>query len=353
MLPQIVGHAGPFHGWVSEAIFEPVASATAGIWLYRGDGWSAVLKLLHHSDVGSPMWLSGEHESHWFYWQREALAYESRLLDSLAGPLRAPRCYAVFHREDGTIAIWLEDLGGMRPASEWSIERYGIAAEHLAVAQATWAQTYDRTDRPWLSSDWLRHYVERRAPLMDELASDAWQAPALRDALDPELGRSLASLWHRREDLLLWVDQAPRTICHLDLHPKNLFADQGGTVLIDWAFVGVGALGEDIGNLIFDAVWDFHVAAPDFELLEESLTGGYLRGLRDAGRGQDADSVRLAILASASVKYLWILPALLAAVRSERREINRRPPAETIAAWAPAIPRVIEFGTRAVELGDC
>lgn len=214
VLPKIVGDPGPSSGWESEPIFTPVASATAGIWRYRGDGWSVVLKLLHHSDVGSPMWLSGEDEAHWFYWQREALAFESGLLDSLTRSLRAPRCHGVFRRGDGTVALWLEDLAG--------------------------------------------------------------------------------------------------------------------TVLIDWAFIGVGAVGEDIGNLLVDAVWDFHVPASDLDALEAALVSGYLQGLRDGGLEHDADTVRLAILASASVKYLWILPAVLAAVRSEQSEINHRPAAETI-----------------------
>ena len=48
----------------------------------------------------------------------------------------------------------------------------------------------------------------------------------------------------------------PPTVCHLDVHPHNLFDGDGvdDTVLVDWAFVGIGALGEDPANLIVDAV---------------------------------------------------------------------------------------------------
>ena len=350
VVPQIAGPRVRAEGWVKEMIFQPVASATAGIWRYRGDGWSAVLKLLHHSDVGSPMWLSGEDESHWFYWQREALAYESGLLDSLAGPIRAPQCFGVFRRDDRSIAIWLEDLAVTTPAGEWPIDRYGVAAEHLAIAQATWADGNRALDRRWLSRRWLREYVERRASMMDELALDTRSHPMLRDVIDVEAAKSIAALWDSREDLLSWVEEAPTTICHLDLHPKNLFAESGGTVLIDWAFVGLGALGEDAGNLIFDAIWDFHVSPAQFDALAEIVTSGYLKGLADTGSPHDVDAVRLAILASGAVKYLWILPALLGAVRTGRDEINHLPAAETVSAWAPAIPYVVEFGRRADQL---
>jgi phosphotransferase family enzyme len=350
VIPRLLGRPMHSHGWIAEAIFEPVVSATAGIWRYRGEGWSVVLKLLHHSEVGSPAWQSGDDEHHWFYWRREALAYESGLLDSFAGPLRAPRCLGVFYREDDTIALWLEDLLAMVPGGEWSIERYRLAAEHLGIAQATAVSAKQTHESPWLSRRWLRDYVERRAPMMDELASPAWSHPLLRDSLDPAIGQEVMLLWQSREQLLSWVERAPQTICHLDVHPKNLFAHNGETVLIDWAFVGIGALGEDVGNLIFDAVWDFHVPPSAFEAVEEALTSGYLRGLREAGRTTDIDAARLAILASGAAKYLWILPAILAAVRSDRAEINRRPASETIARWAPMITRVVEFAHRAADL---
>jgi thiamine kinase-like enzyme len=61
-------------------------------------------------------------------------------------------------------------------------------------------------------------------------------------------------VWDERETFLSWIERAPRTVCHLDLWPRNVFDDDGATVLIDWAFVGIGAVGEDVGNLVPDAV---------------------------------------------------------------------------------------------------
>src|SRR5438552_1048606 len=112
-----------------EQIFEEaVASATAGIWRFTDDSWSVILKVLRHQAGGSPRWQSGEDEDHWYYWRREALAYSSGLLAHLARPLRAPRCYGVFDRPDGSISLWLEDLRFAAPAAAWPLNRYRLAA---------------------------------------------------------------------------------------------------------------------------------------------------------------------------------------------------------------------------------
>jgi hypothetical protein len=47
--------------------------------------------------------------------------------------------------------------------------------------------------------------------------------------------------------------------------------------------------------------------------------------------------------AAAAVKYFWILPAMLKAATSGREMLNRRPIEETVAAWAPVVPQLIDF----------
>jgi hypothetical protein len=76
-------------------------------------------------------------------------------------------------------------------------------------------------------------------------------------------------------------------------------------VLLDWAFVGDGALGEDVGNLIPDSVFDLLLPHDLLDDLDAALTRAYLDGLRDAGWEGDERAVRLGICASA-VKYDWL-----------------------------------------------
>ncbi len=51
-------------------------------------------------------------------------------------------------------------------------------------------------------------------------------------------------------------------MCHLDFWTKNLIKrSDGRLVLLDWAFVGDGAMGEDIGNLVPGTAFDHFIAA--------------------------------------------------------------------------------------------
>lgn len=107
------------------------------------------------------------------------------------------------------------------------------------------------------------------------------------------------------------MELLPRTLCHLDVWPNNLFARTDGTItLVDWSFVGEGALGEDVGNLVPDSVFDLFYPARDLPDLDREVFAGYVSGLREAGWEGDERLVRLGMCASA-VKYEWLGPLML------------------------------------------
>jgi thiamine kinase-like enzyme len=120
-----------------------------------------------------------------------------------------------------------------------------------------------------------------------------------------------------RERLYGISESLPRTLCHLDFWPKNLFRRDGHVVLIDRGFVGLGSVGEDIGNLVPDACFDHFVTAEKLRRLEQVVFDSYLRGLRSAGWNRDPRLVQLAMWSSA-VKYDWLAPFTLAQVRLDR-----------------------------------
>ncbi len=307
-LRAVFGHG--FDGAVEVAsIGKPVPAATLGIWRVQTADDGAVLKLVGNAIGENPKWQSGEALDHWYYWKREPLAYESGFLAALPAQLRAPACRGVFDRPDGTIAIWLEDVRAT-PANGWTLDRYELAARHFG-------SLFDvRDPADWLSRDWLREYIDVRWAA----ARQPWVAPLL-DALD----------------------RMPRALCHFDVHPANLFGDDDGpTIAIDWSFVGIGAIGEDVGNLVADAVLDFHVEPKDLRDLYERLVCGYTAGLREAGWDGVDVLPRAAMATTIAAKYAWIRLELERAVSEQREMLNRRPLNEALYWWEPAVDFIAE-----------
>ncbi|MEU7898055.1 phosphotransferase [Nonomuraea sp. NPDC049152] len=309
--------------WTSEPLTHNAMNAvTRGIWRITADR-PVILKVLTGSDNGRPGWESSHDPRHWNYWRREAEVYAEGLprLWKDSG-LRAPEPLAVVERDDGDVALYLEDVsdGG----ASWSLDRHALMALQLGRAQGGTPEI----ERPWLSRSFLRGYVGSKAvpyELLDD--GEAWRHPLVRDHFPEGLRGELVRLHRDREWFLELTESLPRALCHLDLWPNNLVSSGPDTVLLDWAFVGDGALGEDLGNHIPDSVFDLFVPAADLPALDRACYGSYVRGLREAGWRGDERLVRLAVCASA-IKYDWLVPGMLRAVDSEQLDYGGARPVE-------------------------
>lgn len=354
-LPQseseaVFGTADP-SGLEAEQIYEPVVGATVGVWRVRGGSRSAVLKLLALRDGDHPNWRAGADESHWMYWRREACAYESGMFDEFPDGLRAPDCYCVADRSDGSVAVWLEDLPG-GCGSDWSADDYAVAGHAFGRWQGRGIVDDGGPLEVWMSRDWLVTYLTQR-DVDDELLADdrVWQHPVLADWFSSADVARMRAMRADRPVFLEGLARLPSVVSHLDLHPRNLFADpEGTTAVIDWAFVGKGSVGEDVGNLVPDSVLDFHVPAARIGLLDRVLTDSYLDGLSDAAASINPDLVRLGMTATMAAKYAWIAPAMARAVVEGRDKLNGRPTSEAVAAWAPAVQYLLDRADEARRL---
>lgn len=334
--------------WRIELLARPNVAglATIGIWRVGGAEWSAVVKVLAHADSGAVQWASHPHPDHPYYWKREALAYDSRLLHGLQGGIRAPACYGVTGGADGSVAVWMEDVARSGdPAGRWPCERYAEAARQLGVMQAELADS-DLLKERWLSRGYLRMYVERRSAGAFPDA-EAWRHPEVRAALGSGQADAYHRLWSDCRPALQEIETLPQTLCHLDLHPHNMFGvDTGGasdTVLIDWAFSGVGGIGEDVATLLIDAVADFHVPPERLPGLFDVLADGYAAGLAEGGLRLGAVDVRRAVALGAIARYFWLPSALVRALAEERPTINGRPASEATPYWAAAAKLLLEL----------
>ena len=312
-LRGLLGH--DIGGWTVEPLVHNRSNAvTASIERVRVGDWSAVLKVLappRMSDLPAE-WAASDEPSHWNYWRREADIYEHSVPAAYAGSgIRAPALLACHARTNGDLALWLEDVVGT-PGSAWPAARYAAAASALGRAQGRLALDGSVPVEPWLSRGFLRAYAGSKLSdwaLLDD--DDAWRQPLVRDHFPAGLREQMVGLHRDRERLISIVDALPRTLCHLDVWPNNLIATSDSeSVLVDWSFAGEGALGEDAGSLIPEAVFDGFLAAEHLPELDELIYRGYVAGFRDAGWDGDERLVRLAMCASA-IKYDWLVPRLL------------------------------------------
>ncbi|HKE73559.1 MAG TPA: hypothetical protein VKB57_08090 [Acidimicrobiales bacterium] len=314
-----------------------VASATVGLWRARDGDRTAIVKVLAPAPEATGFWRPGTAVDHWYWWRREADAFASGLLPTLAGGLRAPACRLVAVRDDGSVALWLEDLAGT-PGPVWRLTRYRAAARHLGAAQGEFVAGRALPDEPWLSRGWLADYLAGRAGDGEAAAdADAWRHPLVAACFPDPPVEAAAALWADRGRALAALDALPQTLTHHDLHPANLFDAAGETAVIDWAFVGRAGMGEDAGALVAEAVLDFYVPAADLDALHEAVAAGYHEGLRAAGVAVDAERVRAAMAAGVAAKFAWVPGALVRAAAEGREQLNRRPLAEAIGVWAAVV----------------
>jgi hypothetical protein len=297
------------------------------VWRVRTSGGKlAVLKYVRSDRSGGETpwdahWTAQDQDPHrWNYWAREPLAYQHHLTDVYAeAGIHAPACLGLQVDEQEAILL-LEWVDG-QPGESWLVESYGPAAEALGRAQAPFLKGRPVPSFPWFSAGLLRQYSSEKPVewvLLDD--DEAWQHPIAREVFPPGLREGAVFVHANRERLYRISESLPRTLCHLDVWPKNLFSrPDGEIVLIDWGFVGLGSVGEDAGNLVLDASFDHFVVAEDLPSLEQVVFDGYLRGLRSAGWNEDPRLVQLGMWAS-SVKYDWLAPLTLAQLRQDRQE---------------------------------
>lgn len=307
-LPEIIGDA--------VVAVEPLRHAQAnaavgGLWRIRGTAGSSVLKLATPPNprTASAAWPTSDEPAHWNYWRRETLAYSSGLAaTAYRDGITAPALLEANPRADGGVELWLADVGGAGGFA-WPVPRLARFAHELGTAQARWAGRVP--DTPWLSRGWLEQYLDEGPSHFVRIDDTVWDHPAA-GVWPAEVRRQLRRLWAARYRVLAAVEAAERTLCHLDVWPANLIDDAGASVLLDWAFTGDGAVGEDVANLIVDSCADGLMDASLLPEIAESATDQYLVGLRDGGWSGSDDAVRSAIAACGAAKYSWLGPARLA-----------------------------------------
>ncbi|QNE21007.1 aminoglycoside phosphotransferase family protein [Kribbella qitaiheensis] len=290
----------------------PLNGVTASVErLTTADGRTVIRKELSAPGDSQGPWAASADPRHWNYWRREVDVYQDGDLRQQLTDAGIALPEVEVEELDGGAVLYLEDIEGT-PGTEFAL------VDHAALGRAVgrW-QARPAAEVPWSSTGFLRDYSTTRDVPWELLDDDrAWRQPLIADNWPSGLRAAWTTLVAHRNELLSTVEQLPRARCHLDLWVSNVIRRPTGEfALLDWAFTGDGALGEDIGNHVPDAALDLFWPAERLAELAETCVESYLEGLREGdwqegcGRG-DADSVRLAVMAS-GVKYAWLVPLIL------------------------------------------
>jgi hypothetical protein len=291
-------------------VFRVSGSARVGD---RLRAWSVILKVLP-ATPGSP--------TGWSYSVREALAYESGLLDHLPPGLGAPRCYG--HTEHGgRHHLWLEDLGS--DAIGWRLDDYGKAARALGQFNGAYLTGRSLPVAGWLSPQWLPSWLTEGAAAVRELPRFR-QHPLVQRVYASEIFDRFMALWMRRQELLDALDRLPQVFGHNDAFRRNLFLRSERLLAVDWAFLGPGPVGAELAPLVTASVAFLGVAHNRWRDLEQTAIEAYLRGLQDVGWRGTPDQPRYGFAASSALRYgpgcvRLVLPVLLDETMHPRVEL--------------------------------
>ncbi len=226
-------------------------------------------------------------------------------------PFRGPTLLA-WHEDADHVEIWLEDLRDEHGGA-WSVERFGVAARHIAtwvarVRELSMPDDFDSEDA-WAE----RHGQPTR---LDEATA---QLDAVRGAPNAgELADLLGDVGFRRTQAVIEstpqrieeLAAFPRTLLHHDLVRSNLFAlGERETVAIDWENVGRGPFGVELAPLVIGSVRRGEASGDDLVAIEEAVLGEYIGALECLGIENGAD-VRAAYRLALGLRWHVVLGAI-------------------------------------------
>ena len=214
----------PEAGW--ERLPGGIAAGTVGLWSATVGGRPAVVKRLRRPGADDPAELHDP--SHPAWWRREAEVAARGLVARTPG-LRAPETLRVDDDEEGTTLV----VAAVEPRPAGGL--------HGAAALGRFAGADLPPGLPGLAQHQLRRRLESVA------RRGGWRLLERTTVADVS-----SHLWSRREHLLARLDALPPVPQHGDPVPANLLGAAGegaarAVVAVDWASLGHGPLGGDLG----------------------------------------------------------------------------------------------------------
>jgi len=319
--------------WTVEPLsHEKIIETTGGLFCFSGQSqsthgiqaWKVVMKCINNPKE------SHQDLREWAYWRREILAFQSDFLEQLPPGVRAPRFYGMMENEND-VWIWIEHIQETT-GKQWSLDYFQRTARQLGRFQGMYLNKIPLTDYPWLSQSFFRSAWDENGFWLDFMnpvsKENAWQSPIVQGGFDERQKSRVLQLLSEKEHFFDVNDHLPQVLCHYDAHRRNFMwsrSSQTGEeelIGVDWAFIGIGALGNDLGQLVGTSMFFFDYDPTDAETLETALLDGYVAGIADNGVMIDARLVRLGYLVSLSFWMGAMLPGWAAIMLPSDSGIN-------------------------------
>ena len=265
--------------------------------------WSMIIKWFQSGadPLGGP---SNIDPSSRGYWRREWLLYQGRWFAGSASGLSTPHLLGAAEVSPSTAWVALEDLTQYdeRP---WSLARFGAFARQVGAFNGAFLTGPALPAEPWLSHGWLREWCGSGDPV--SVLESGMGNPVVRSIFSGSLVANLRWVWQTREAMFDVLDGLPQTLCHQDLHPRNVFfrptARGGQAVAVDWAECGSAPVGAEIAGLVGSSIFLFEAERIDADELEKQCLEGYLSGLGDVECSCTRNDVHLAYLISLVLRF--------------------------------------------------
>lgn len=293
---SIAGHSINF---ITDGIFR--LSGTAYI-QEKEVPWSLVIKIIKRAEEekNNPM--------HHNYWKREALVNQTNILNAFADVFYVPQCYKVEEKENGTVWLWMEEIK-QNNQLDWSEEDFAFIARQLGIFNGIYLNKKIVHNEPWICQQWLKSWVDGCTKYA---VNPEQYYPLVQDIGIKHLYFDYVNLHKDIHTIFQSLQRLPQVLAHQDLSIQNMFLqDKKQWTLIDWQFLSISAIGEDLGKLFGVALSQQNIPYDQGVYYENLLFKNYLDGLKQGGWNGNEDEARYGFCSSFALRSAWEMPKLI------------------------------------------
>lgn len=307
--------------------------------------WSIIVKVI------KPDSNEKDDLAHHNYWRREALIFESGLLEELPESIATAKCYLIEEQEDDhTIWLWMEHIEGQYAQSQ---EQFDLIARQLGRFNGAYLGGKTLPDQEWICRGWLRSWTtacKKYAP----------NPGACLDALHRDIERSIWTWFQdfneKIDKSLTSLDRLPRVLAHQDLSQMNIFlvnkdSEIDRVILIDWQFLSISGIGEDLAKMFGVNMSLGIIPVGHYRMFQASLFQAYITGLRDMGWEGDERLARYGYCIGTALRSVWEVPKYISLVVQPVEEPQTKQLRENVVQLEEMIKVQMEMALEAETLG--